>query len=450
MTEIFPFIGTRYNSRLIEDMKLVISPSYDILNPEAQQKFCEQHPNNILHLIPSCCEDDDEEYNNSYLRIASTIQAWRRDGILVNDNHKSFYFYEQTYAKPTGSSKTHRGLFALINLSGMKQGQIVMEGSTPYFTKSYHLKLLRATKCNFSPLSMFFHDKKKDFSQFCDEITSTKPWEEFVDFEGNMNRLWVLNKKELINKVTGIFQDKDCVLIEGHDRYDTALKYAKEQSEMTGKPNGQQSFNYTLVFLSSFEEDCVSTKPVHRVLSSELGSGVDIQEILDDLSENFTLQQIKVSLKNPQNASDKILHTIHEKGKKHPTMGMVLGDGRIFSLSLKNTTKLPDLYDEDITISDAGHKLDVNILYHHIIRQIWIGNPELELEEEDILYYEDPVAALNQIIKRKASVSFFLNPCPISQLNEVVKAGDTVPSFTVRLHPSLMSGLIIRDISVRH
>jgi uncharacterized protein (DUF1015 family) len=325
-----------------------------------------------------------------------------------------------------------------------------MEGTTPYFTKSYHLKLLRATKCNFAPVTMFFHDTQKAFGQFCDEVTATKPWEEFTDFEGNINRLWVLNKKEPINKVTGIFQEKDCVLMEGHDRFDIALKYSKEQIEMTGKPNGQQPFNYTLVFMTSFDQDCITTKPVHRVLSSELGSGIDIQEILDDLSENFTLQQIKVNLKNPQMAAGKILNVIQEKEIKHLTIGMVLTDGRAFALSLKNTTKIQDLYDEDTFISQAGQKLQVNILYHHIIRQIWIGNPELEVEEEDILYYDDPVAALNQINKRKASAAFFLNPCPISQLNEVVMAGDIIPSFTVRLQPSLISGLIIRDISVRH
>lgn len=450
MTEIFPFMGTRYNSRLIEDMKLVMSPSYDTLNPEAQQKFCQQHPNNILHLIPRCSEEEDEEYNNSYLRIASTIQAWRRDGILVNDSHKSFYLYQQTYATPVCGRKTHRGIFALINLSQMSQGQFVTEGTMPYFTKSYHLKLLRATKCNFAPVSMFFHDTQKDFCQFADDITATKPWEEFTDLEGNVNQLWVLNKKVLINKVTGIFQNKDCVLMEGHDLLDIALKYSKEQGEMTGIPNGQQPFNYTLVFMTSFDEGSVTTKPVHRVLSSEMGSGVDIQEILDDLSENFTLQQIKTNLKNAQQAAKKILHAIHEKDKTHPTLGMALADGRAFALSLKNTTKIRELYDEDTLISPAGQKLQVNILYYHIIRQIWIGNPELELEEEDILYYDDPVAALNQINKRKASAAFFLNPCFMSQLNEVVVAGDIIPSFTIRLHPPLISGLIIRDISVRH
>ena len=450
MTDIFPFIGTRYNSRLIEDMKTVISPSYEFLSPAERKVVCQRHPYNILNLIPSCSHEEDEEYNDSYLRAASAIQAWRRDGILVNDNHRSFYFYEQVYAHPIQGCKSRKGLYALVNLNRENLPKLFVEGNSPYSNKSHHMKLLRATKCNFSPIPLFFEDPKKEFRETSGEISTSKPWEEFQDYNGDVHRLWVLNKKGLISSVIKTFQDKECFMVEGHERYEVALKFRDEQRDAPGWPDSSNPYDHTLVFLSSFKEGSVSTRPVHRVLSSELGSGVDLEEVLDDLSENFQVRPIKTNIKKTQTATEKILKTIAEKGKKYPAIGMVLPDGRAFVLILKSKTKIPDLYDEDTQISDPIKQLQVSILHSHIIRQVWIGNPEVELEEEDILYLEDPVETLRWVADRKASAAFFLNPCSGKQLNEVLSGGEMIPPFTLRLHPPLMTGPVFRDMSIRH
>ena len=129
---------------------------------------------------------------------------------------------------------------------------------------------------------------------------------------------------------------------------------------------------------------------------------------------------------------------------------MALRDGQVFALTLKSKTKLSDIYDEELNLSPAIQKLHVSILYHHIIRQVWIGNPEVELEEEDILYMDDPAAALKCITDRKAAAAFILNPCSPQLLIQVLSTAEMIPPFTVRIHPPLITGPIIRDMSVRH
>lgn len=452
MTDVFPFIGTRYNSRLIEDMNLVISPWYEMIPAEQQKVYRERYPYNILNLIPAYEDDEDkqEEYENSFSRTASVIQAWRRDGILVNDNNKSFYLYEQTYARSIAKCKVRRGVYALINLNRQKPTHMIVEGSTPYLGRAFHLKILRATRCNFSPIPMFFHDPEGDFSKIFEEVQTSKPWEEIHETSGDTHRMWVINKKDPISKMTDFFRNRKCYMVEGHKRYEVSLTYRDEQREATGKLDGQQPFDYILVFLTSFEEQNVTTLPIHRVLSSEMGSGVDMQEFMEDLDLYFNINPIKVSLKKPDAAAEKILSTIAEKGKKNSTIGMVLPDGRAFALSLKSDVDISDLYDEDSPLTDAVKKLDVSILNHYIIRQCWIGNPELDLEESDILYFEDAAAALKHSLENKSAATFLLNPCPMKSLTEVVAGGGEIPPFSVRLHPPIISGLIVRDMSVRH
>ena len=450
MTEIFPFIGTRYNSRLIEDMKTVISPSYDNLTPEEREEICRKHPNNILNLIPAGMSHDDENYDNSFLRAASSIQAWRRDGILVNDNSRSFYLYEQRYSQPGGGQRCVRGIYALVSLNRKKHSRISVEGSASYANKSFQLNLLRASKCNFAPIPMFFHDPEEDFEKICREIMSSKPWEHICEDDGNEHLLWVINKKPLVCKIMEVFKKKNCFIMEGHHRYEIARQYRDQQREVTGREDGKQPFDYTLSFLSSFKENSVMTSPVHRVLSTEIGSGVESEEVLEDITEYFNLHPVEINIKKPAESASAILRVLKEKGEKHHAIGMALPDGRAWVMTLKNKSKLDELYDEDLNLSKEAKKLDVSIFYHFIIRQVWVGNPEIELEEDDILYIDDEVMAMDKVTRRKASAAFFLNPCPMKMLMDVVSAGDVIPPFTVRLHPPLTTGLVIRDITIRH
>ncbi|HPB31020.1 MAG TPA: DUF1015 domain-containing protein [Candidatus Sumerlaeota bacterium] len=448
MAEIIPFIGTRFNSRLIEEMKTVISPPYDTLTPESQEVYRNSNPNNIMHIVPTFTNEDDTDYNNAYQRASSQIQAWRRDGILVNDGHRSYYFYERVKG---GAEKKIicRGVYALVNLGKQKPKNLTVEGTTPYLTKSFHLKLLRATRCNIAPVPLFFRDPKGDFQRMGDAIAANKPWEEIEDNEGDIHRLWVINKKEAITRITQIFADKQSFLVDGHQRYEVAIRYRNEQRETSGKTRGDQPFDHVMVFLSPFDVHRICTRPVHRVLSSEIGASAEIGEILEDLAVHFNVQQLKVKLKETGEATSKILGAIADKGKKTTCIAMALQDGRVFALTLKDDADINDLFDEETKLSESSRKMDVNILYHHIIRQNWIGNPELELEEEDILYVDEAEAALRMLAERKAAAVFLLNACPQKHLEDALNSGDTIPPFTARFNPPLATGLVIRDMSVR-
>lgn len=450
MTDIYPFVGTRYNTGLIEDLKSVISPPYDLIPPEKQKELRERNPYNVMHLVPPLRFDDEDDYNNAYLRAASTIQTWRRDGILVNDSHKSLYLYEEVYATPVKGCKRRRGLFALINLNRQQSDNLVVEGTTPYTNTTFHLNLLRSNETNLAPVTTFFHDQDSAFKKAADQASSGKPWEQFTDDSGNTHRIWVINKKDQIAEFVNLFREKECSIVEGHQRYEVAMRYRNEQREVTGKTNGKQPFDYIMVFLSSFEMECVSTQPVHRLLSSEMGTGIDMEEILEDLSEFFNLKNVPFDVRNCEKSADDLLEKLSKKGQKKPAFCMVTEDGKAYILTLKSKIKIQDLYDEENTLSKAARRLDVNVLYHYIIRQAWVGNPELDLEEGDIIYLTDPEWALNQVARRKASAAFLLNPCPMDQLTAVLDAGDMIPPFAARLDPPLPTGLVIRDMSIRH
>jgi uncharacterized protein (DUF1015 family) len=448
MTDIFPFKGTRYNSRLIEDMKAVISPSFDTLSFNEQSELRKHNSNNILHIIPETMSENSDD--GIFLKAASMIHTWRRDGVLVNDSNKSYYLYEQVYAKAVDGCKSRKGLFALVNLDCANHASIKVEGQTPYISNSCLKNLLRAANCNVTPIPMLFRDSKDEFGKIVKEILKSRPWEEIEDVNGDIHRLWVINKKNVISSLTEFFRDKKCIIIDGHQKYEVAYQYRDEQREVTGAKDGNQPFDYILSFMLRFEDKSICAKPVHRVLSPELGSGIDPEEIIEDLGEFFSLDPVELNIKEPEIAADIINSRLNESGEVNISFGMVLPDSRAFIVSLKNDVDFSDLYDEEVNLCDEAKKLQCNILHHYIIRQLWIGNPEVELEEEDLLYFRDATDAMKMLSRRQASAVFFLNPCSMKSLADVVKAGGVIPPFTLRLYPPLVMGLVIRDMTVRH
>ena len=50
MAIIKPFRGLRYNQDIITDVSAVVTPPYDVISPQEQERYYQMHPNNIIRL----------------------------------------------------------------------------------------------------------------------------------------------------------------------------------------------------------------------------------------------------------------------------------------------------------------------------------------------------------------------------------------------------------------
>jgi uncharacterized protein (DUF1015 family) len=51
MATVRPFKGIVYNQATITDMAQVVTPPYDVISPEEEDRFFERHANNMVRLI---------------------------------------------------------------------------------------------------------------------------------------------------------------------------------------------------------------------------------------------------------------------------------------------------------------------------------------------------------------------------------------------------------------
>jgi len=218
--------------------------------------------------------------------------------------------------------------------------------------------------------------------------------------------------------------------------------------QAVGKRHKNMPFDYTMMFLASMEDEGLVILPTHRALSSELGVGVDLAEVMGDLDTYFTMEPVEINYDQPEKSAKLLLDQIVPRRPKQIRLAVILPNRAAYALTLKTTVKL----DEIIGLEDlapAIRNLDVSILHQFIINQIWIGNPEIELDEADVVYTRDPAVVLEKIKRRHACVSFLLNAPRIEQVREIAEQGLRMPHKSTFFYPKIPSGVVARDIS-RH
>src|SRR4030067_1173754 len=104
MAIIKPFQGLRYNQDVIAYMSSVVTPPYDVISPDGQERYYQIHPNNIIRLDFGKDIPGDTEKTNKYTRAAEFLSNWRKQGILKQEDAPAIYIYDQEFLSgfPTG------------------------------------------------------------------------------------------------------------------------------------------------------------------------------------------------------------------------------------------------------------------------------------------------------------------------------------------------------------
>lgn len=454
MADVFPFAGTRYQLR-DGGPKLgdVICPPTDVITPELRKTLHERSEFNFVRVVSGNETARDDDQSNRYTRAAECYREWKARQVLFDEQRKCFYIYEQEYKLPGARKSTiRRGFIALVKLQDYRSGKIRSYEMTLPNLRQEQARLIKACQVNVTPPFMLYQDPSKAIDKILDEATSGKGKDaqaplEAVDALGTTHRLWLVHKKEPILAIHEAMKSKRLYIADGHHVYDAALAYRDEMREATGRRDGRQPYDMLMMYLHNASDEKLQLLPVHRVLARELGADVDIDEVLEDVGEFFTVQKFKVDLENLKKAKEAIEEKIEPPKVSRPRFAMVLPNGHAYLLTLRADTDLKDMIEEE-TMSDRLKGLDVTILHHYLITRGWIGNPEVELGDDDIFYTRDILDALEMLKKRKGSVAFIVNPRRLEEVLEIAENGEQMPPYSTFLTPKLGCGLVMRDHNV--
>ncbi|HEX4204015.1 MAG TPA: DUF1015 domain-containing protein [Ktedonobacteraceae bacterium] len=431
MAEVQPLRGVRYATT--EDLAQVTTPPYDIIDGQAQERYYEWDPHNIIRLELGKTYPNDNNLNNVYTRAAATFSEWRLADVLQQEGQACYYLYQQKFTYDH-QSYTRTSLLARVRLEPWEKRVVLPHENTLAKAKEDRLQLLRACSANFSPIMCMYDDPQGRMRRLLS--TYAEHAEVHIsDDSGVEHLLQPVREPQQIALIQDFFAQRQLYIADGHHRYTTALTYQQEVQAQRKETNPNDGSNFVLMSLIDIDDPGMLVLPTHRLLqdlSPEMLARINVEH----LSRYFSVQ----ALAHTEDAQR--LQELATAGQQAPSL-LIQQANQAFLLSLNA--------DGQQRMAQSGHStawnaLDVAIAQKLVLEDLLGISSEEISEGKYIRYTHDTEAVFQAIQSGKAQVAIILNATPLRQVCDVAQADDRMPQKSTYLYPKLITGLVINPL----
>ena len=448
MADVRPLPGFRYAAT--DDLAAVVAPPYDVVSPDAQARYYDRHPENIIRLELGRDEPGDNELDDRYTRAAVTFAEWRLRGVLRQDP-PSFYLYEQRFTV-NGAAHARTSLLARVRLEPWEEQVVLPHERTLSKPKDDRLKLLRACAANFSPIMALYDDPQGELARRLGQAQQGKPAAAFTDENGEDHQLWLATDALLAAHVASFFNGKQIYIADGHHRYETGLAYRDEVAALRRELLGDDAANFVLMALSAVEEPGLVVLPTHRILRDV---GADRLAALDTVLATWFEIEPLGDADDAQHLTERLAAAGRADGgtsafvmvrSSGATLLRLREAGRLEMRESTAAAAAAGAQPEGERHSNAWSRLDVAVLHELVLRRGLSIGPEAVERGEHITYTRDAATAMRAVRSEGADLALLLNPTPPVAVREVALAGDRMPQKSTYFYPKLIAGLVMNPL----
>ncbi|GAB4435532.1 MAG: DUF1015 domain-containing protein [bacterium] len=422
MITVKPFKGICYNAEKIKDFSLVLTPPYDIIDQEMQDKLYNSHPYNFVKIDFGKTYPSDNDIENVYTRSRQLFENWLKENVLIEDPEECFYILRQDF-EAEGKGYSRLGFYGAYRLTEFSKDTIMPHEKTQSGPKENRYKLTKSCGSYFSAVFSIYEDRAKTIERLYAEGKFGEPYITFIDYQGVKNLLYKSKDANVNKLISEMMSDKRLFIADGHHRYETALRISKEL------PDNEKA-QYTLMYFSNTLNEGLIVLPTHRLLS-EINYDNDAFEQF----ANRYFDVVKFSLDHLKECVIKL----REAKQNHAFAVLTKSD--IFLLTLKSIKDVNVLFPAEMHAT--LRELDVNILFYVLIKGFFGVTEEDVKNQERISYTKDAEDALNKVLSGKADVALLLNPTDISALEKAAQLNETMPQKSTYFYPKIPSGAVI-------
>ena len=416
MADVRPFRALHYDPARV-DIGAVTAPPYDVIDGAGRAELRERSPYNVVELdLPTAAEGGDP-----YEHAAATLDEWRADGILTQDEQRTIWALEQDYADPDGARRTRRGFLARIGLSDYGPGLIRPHERTQPGPKEDRLRLTRATKHNLSPIFVLHPG---DAWSVISPALHEQPFCEVTDADGVVHRAWPIADAEVHEALSQLLTGAELLIADGHHRYETARTYAEEIGD-------RGDHRYTLACLVSLDDPGLSVFATNRLLHDT--SDAQRESLRHTLLELFDVEEVEESDLVPERDYGTIAFGYMDSHHEKP-----------YRLRLKNPAPLAEALPDS---SDAYRHLDAAALEALVLKGPLAMTDTDIAAKRGLSYNSDFDETLRRVRAREADAAFFLRPTPVEQVRAVADAGETMPPKSTYFFPKLLTGIAFNPLT---
>lgn len=422
MPEIKAFRGWRYNPSKNPDLSKVFAPPYDVISPREQKKLYEESSTNVIRLELGLDEPKDSAAANKYTRAADTLNDWKKNSILLQEDKPALYVYVQDYLEE-GRSKTRLGFLCLMKID---EKVVKKHENTLAAPKEDRLKLLRCTRTNLSPIFGLFEDKKKTVNSLLKKALSRQPFAD-VTIDGVRHRLFIETRESVIAGLIKAMKPKPMYIADGHHRFETACNYKKEAQK-----NGVAGAGYVMTYFADAYNNPFKIFPTYRLIK------ITDSKNWDKLSKLGTLEKA--------DSLEKVLKHLEKYREDMP------GKPYEFGFYTKAHACLPDGQGFYLFKMDKGaakkasgpvDRLDVAVLHRYLLSPCF-GIDKIE-KSASIDFTRDPKDAVGRVDQEIFDAALFLRPTSLKEMILASKKGLKMPQKSTYFYPKLLSGLVFHS-----
>jgi uncharacterized protein (DUF1015 family) len=435
--QVKPFKALRFSKTVVGDVGSCIAPPYDVISPAQQRQLYEKSEYNIVRIIKGKQEPSDNSKKNRYTRAADYLNAWLGKGVLKQDRTDTVYAYLQDF-QVAGRNLHRKSFIALAKLE--EYGKTVRPHEhTLDEPKIDRLNLRKATDAEFGLVFMLYEDKQNIADNIIERTAKQKPVIDSADEQGVRHRLFTITSKDDIEQITNMMLDKNCIIADGHHRYETALNYQQQT-------NNPAAAYQMIAFVNTCQEGLLIFA-THRLVANL--ENFSLEKLLADLKNHFDINEFPFdSPKAKTDAKEKMLTRMKaELALDKHAFGIYAGNHAFYTAVLKDNKKMDSVASN---MSPPSKSLDVSVLHKLILEQL-LGVDEKKLARGDnIEYVKDTDNAIEESIakvdKGQKQIAFFMNPVKMQQLKMVTNAGERMPQKTTYFYPKIYTGLTINKL----
>ena len=478
---IYPFRALRYNTSKVTLDDVVTQP-YDKISPAMQEAYYQRSPYNLIRIILGKRFDKDTETENVYTRAAHTLNDWRRDQILVEEQEPAVYGYAQRYIVPgTGEVRTRRGFICLGHLYDYAEKVVYRHEQTLSKPKSDRLSLFKATRAYCEQIYMLYSDpaftvEKLIFGNESGEPTTT-PDQVVTDEYGVVHQVWKVTDPHVLNLIVGALADKKLIIADGHHRYETSTAYARERAAELGLPDstvntsadnhaaaGERTFGDAeespsndadlrtgpqlpappfpeaamMMTLVNTDAPGITILPTHRVVFGL--KDFSAQAFLERAKPYFDVKPLAATKVSENSDAEKLDSARELLAPLTSTHGVAflaaMHDGNYL------LTAKPEAVEAALQhVAPRQRSLDVVQLHALVLEQLLGLTPESIRNQENLRYLRSADDALAQVSRGDADVAFLIKPVTLEQMRDVSLSGEVMPQKSTDFYPKLLSGL---------
>lgn len=412
MLDLRPFAAIRYDARRFgKDLSNLIAPPYDVLDESDKADLLARNAHNIVAIDLPHVPPKEAGPPAAYERSASLLRQWLTEGVLVREAQPALYVYHQSFQQD-GRMYTRKKFIARLRLMPFSEGVILPHERTFGGPKEDRLALMKATRCNLSPIFGLYSDADNRVSKSLAGAIHRSA--DFVaNLDGVENKVWIVTDAVLIRQIADEMQTKKVYIADGHHRYGTALLYRDYVAGVTGGLSTEHPANFVMFVLASMDDPGCLILPYYRVIG-----GISLESLLHAWSDGVAGATGTRG---------------HDLGLWDATSGK---EARVL---FTNRSVLRTLEPGEVA---PWYDLDYAYLHRYLIDEMLVRKLNLVPD----IHYAKSREQAQSIARQFGGVALLVNATPMAHLRAVSDAGGLMPQKSTYFHPKLATGITINPL----